>query len=102
MSVMSSLPWRNTFRPPVIVAVDARLSFFILIALIHMSKLTAGLCASITLILWFVEKRKNLSVESSLRWIRCEVCNLLFGKRRLSTFPAKALRFYDATLPPPE
>jgi len=94
----SNVEWRNTFRPPKILMVDARLSLFILIAVIHLSKLTFALFLLVASTLYFVEKRKNLSVESSLRWIRAVLCNVLTGKHRMSNLDPKVPLAIDYNL----
>lgn len=74
--------WRPTFKSPKLLIVDARLSVFILLALIHFSKLTVGLALAAMGILVFVEVRKRMSLESSIRGVRMMLVNTAFSRKR--------------------
>ncbi len=61
--------WRNTMKPARFFQFDARVSFFIILLLVHARLWTLGLMCTVMTIFWLLE-RKGLTFPSALRALR--------------------------------
>jgi intracellular multiplication protein IcmT len=61
--------WRNSMKPVRFFALDARVSFFLLLFLLHMRPWTFGLFWVVCFLFWFLE-RKGLTFDASMRSFR--------------------------------
>jgi intracellular multiplication protein IcmT len=69
--------WRDTYKTPKFFFMDARISFFILATLLHISFWTFGTTLVIACFLYYFEKRRNMGLESSLRMIRAKMAGFI-------------------------
>ncbi len=61
--------WRNTMKPARFFHFDARVSFFLILLLVHARLWTLGLMCVVMTIFWLLE-RKGLTFPSALRALR--------------------------------
>lgn len=64
------IDWRHTYKTPRLYILDARVSFFLLLDILHLRLWTIALTVLACSFLYYFEKRWDLSLVSSLRMIR--------------------------------
>lgn len=62
--------WRNTYKTPKFFFVDARISFFVLLALLHVALWTFLIVSAVAAFLYYFEKRRGMGLASAIRMIR--------------------------------
>lgn len=66
--------WRDTYRPARFVVLDGRIALVLLPTLMHFRWYTVALTAAVAAFLYYFERRREMDVASSLRWIRSKLC----------------------------
>ena len=82
--------WRNTMKPVRFFMFDARVSFFILLVLVHARLWTLGVMVFVCIIFWILE-RKGLSFAAACRAVRA----WLFGTDRPAWIYTRRRKFLD-------
>lgn len=81
--------WRNSMKPVRFFALDARVSLFFLLFIIHMRAWTLGLFVVVCILFWILE-RKGLTFDAAMRSLRTWIVGrnrpgLLWIRRRRLT-----------------
>lgn len=82
--------WRDTARPVRFFTVDARASFPLLLALMHMRKWTLGF-ALVVIVIFFILERFGLTLPLAMRRLRL----FFIGNKRPAMVKAKKRTFLD-------
>lgn len=83
--------WRDTYKPPRLFMIDARIAYVILPALLHVRWWTISLVLVISAILLYVERRRGLHIAAAGRTARW----WLAGDERPARNPARQRRTAD-------
>ncbi len=82
--------WRNTMKPARFFQFDARVSFFIILVLVHARLWTLGLM-TVVMVIFYMLERQGLTFSSALRALRVWI----IGKNRPAWPYFKRRKFLD-------
>jgi intracellular multiplication protein IcmT len=91
----SGINWRDTYRPARLFFLDARLGFALIVMLLHFVWWTVLSVIIVSGLLFYFEKRKDMSVPSALRWARSYITTAVGGALRPSRSDVKMRRLVD-------
>lgn len=79
---MSLNHWSSSWKKPRFFVIDARVSLIVLISAVYWSFYLMMTCLLTVSVLYYIEKRKRISLNAAIRSILTGCVNAIQGKRR--------------------
>lgn len=90
---MSLNHWSSSWKKPRFFVIDARVTLIVLISVVYWSFYLLSFCFLTVSVLYYIEKRKRISLNAALRSILTGFVNVIQGRRR-PVLPMGRRNFY--------